>query len=458
MDQVFQYATAGAGRFDPAEPVTGVHPVEAPQAFPQRPGMLDALLGQANGEIAQSLDAYQLRVQANDDLQNAPVLVFLPGGGFLSGTGMARWFTQTDRNESIVHVTVNYPLGILGHLSPSGDPADSDRPLRALVYALEWVKAHIEQYGGDPDNITLAGDSAGAWYSYALATLPETRGLFRRLALISFPRETPLSEDAYHQRWCMAEEFLADSGGLEAAPISEILDAQATLARHFASRGMALMPAVTARTPANLHDFAQTVPQLHVDELLLLVTEHEAQAFLHPAPEAAFSHDNVAGYSAAHFEDPDAVHAWLQARGVASPKHQMAQLLTLYQFQQTQYEVARAASLAGKRVYAAEFGVASPLTGGSPHCMTLPFLFGNREYWQDAPMLSGVSEPVFDQTSIAVRAWFHGFVSSGRPSCGDSDAVQAAFEPTAPQRLVFGGEALAAPRLETPREWELTVR
>src|SRR5699024_266109 len=117
---------------------------------PQRPGMLDALLGQANGEIAQSLDAYQLRVQANDDLQNAPVLVFLPGGGFLSGTGMARWFTQTDRNESIVHVTVNYPLGILGHLSPSGDPADSDRPLRALVYALEWVKAHIEQYGGDP--------------------------------------------------------------------------------------------------------------------------------------------------------------------------------------------------------------------------------------------------------------------------------------------------------------------
>src|SRR5690625_5647116 len=72
MSTLFPYTTLfRSGRFDPAEPVTGVHPVEAPQAFPQRPGMLDALLGQANGEIAQSLDAYQLRVQANDDLQNA---------------------------------------------------------------------------------------------------------------------------------------------------------------------------------------------------------------------------------------------------------------------------------------------------------------------------------------------------------------------------------------------------
>ena len=460
MDQVFQYATAGDGRFGPAEPVTDITPAETPQAFPQRPGMLDALLGQANSELSQSLDAYQLRVQAKPGLEKAPVLLFIPGGGFLSGTGMARWFTQADDDAAIVQVTVNYPLGVLGHLSPTGDPEESDRPLRALVYALEWVKTHIQHYGGDPENVTLAGDSAGAWYSYALATLPETRGLFRRLALISFPREAPLSEEAYQQRWCAAEELLADSGGLEAASISDILDAQTTLARRFAGRGMAVMPAANSQVPAALHDFARTVPKLHVDELLLMVTADEAQAFLHPAPEAAFTQEDLTGYIEAHFEDPEEVNAWLQARGELSPKQQMAQLLTLYQFQLTQVEVARAASLAGKRVYAAEFGVASPLTGGSPHCMTLPFLFGNRQQWQDAPMLSGISDRVFEQASAAVRKWLHGFISDGRPRCGESNDAQPSFEPTAPQRLAFDPAVMdhGSPLMEKPREWDLAAR
>lgn len=462
MDRIYQYAAAGASRFARANAVTGLVEVARPIAFPQRPGALDALLGSANGEPAQDEAAFTVRVQGPEKASNLPVMVFIPGGGFLSGTGMSRWYDQPADDAPHILVTVNYRLGVLGHLGPEASPEASQRPLEDLELALRWVQIHIANFGGDPENITLAGDSAGAWYSYALATLPQTKGLFKRLALISLPRQAPQTEEQYRSRWEFAYERLEPAGGFVDAPVEQILDTQQALAKHFAGQGMPLMPAAGGRIPACLHDYDVSAQQLHVDELLLLSTEDEAQAFLLPAPEQAFDAAAVAGFAHAHFESPDEVVAWAQQRQPDSHKQQMAALITLYQFTQAARELAVASEQAGKCVYVAGFGLTTDVTGGSPHCMTLPFVFGQREGWWDAPMLEGLAHETLTATTQAVRSWLLGFVAEGQPRLPASYAVseQPVFTAAAPLRLDFGvhDAGTVTAQLREPVEWSYATQ
>lgn len=462
-DRVFRYARPEQSGDRFPEPVavhlgSGARPTpESPEAFPQVPGSLNALLGGANAEVPQSETAFQVRVQAPLDAQGLPVVVFIPGGGFLSGTGNARWFTSPSLVEGgpVVLVTVNYRIGALGHLGPNGDAHESQRPLRDLVEALRWVKEQISSFGGDPENITLAGDSAGAWYAYALAADPATAGLFRRLALISLPWEPPLSPDELRSRWELMSSALEDSGGLPGAPIDAVLDAQVDLARAYAGRGMTLMPAAGGPVTADLHDYARSADRLHIEQLLLLSTAEEAAAFLRPAPDAAFTPAAADGFLQAHFEDPAAVAAWIDSkRPGCGPKELMVEMMTLHQFRLAHLELADAATRAGVDVHLAGFSVQSPLEGaGSPHCMPLPFLFGDRAGWHDAPMLEGLSEDVFDATAAALQEWFLGFALDGVPRAQHQEVP--AFTPEDPRRLEFDG---GAPSLRVPSERGLVAR
>ncbi len=463
LDAVFHYARRAdpADRFSEAAPVRGPGSVTAPGghavAFPQSPGSLNALLGGANGELDQSESAFQLRVQAPGGARGLPVVVFIPGGGFLSGTGNARWFTSPAlvQDGPAVLVTVNYRIGALGHLGPHGNAHESQRPLRDLMEALRWVRDEIAALGGDPRNVTLAGDSAGAWHAYALAADPQAAGLFRRLALISLPWEPPLSPEALGDRWALMAASLADSGGLSRAPLDALLGAQADLARAYAGRGMALMPAAGGAVTPDLHDYAASAPRLHVESLLLLSTSEEASAFLRPAPEEAFAPEAVEGFLRVRFEDPAAVAAWIERKHPgASGKERMAEAMTLHQFRLAHLELAEAATRAGLDVHVGGFSVQSPLPGaGSPHCMPLPFLFGDRDAWSDAPMLEGLPPELFEATAAGLQEWFLGFARDGRPCTAGQELP--AFIPERPRRLEFTG---TAPVMQAPAEAGLVTR
>ncbi|MFW3386390.1 UNVERIFIED_CONTAM: carboxylesterase family protein [Kocuria sp. CPCC 205274] len=429
---------------------------EPPSAFPQRPGALDALLGGANSELPQSETAFQVRVQAPGGAEGLPVVVFVPGGGFLSGTGNARWFTSPAlvQDGPVVLVTVNYRLGVLGHLGPRADSHESQRPLRDLLQALRWVRDEITAFGGDPDNVTLAGDSAGAWYGFALAAHPEATGLFRRLALISLPWEPPLTPEALTQRWRPATTALGGAGGLSRAPLEAVLDAQQELARAFAGRGMALMPAAGGPVGEDLHDYGTSSARLHVESVVLLSTSEEASAFLRAAPDEAFPPGSVDGYLRSHFADPAATADWIDhKRPGASGKERMVEAMTLHQFRLAHLELAHAAVRAGLDVHLAGFSVQSPLPGaGSPHCMPLPFLFGDRRCWEDAPMLRGLEPAVFDATASALQEWLLGFARDGRPRANGRPVP--GFDPGQPRRLEFEG---GAPALRAPAEGHLVA-
>lgn len=123
--------------------------------------------------------------------EKLPVVVYLHGGSFIMGAShepMLRGF-HLARTTNVVYVSVNFRLGALGYLdlrSLSGDctanPAVEDQLL-----ALRWVRANIAAFGGDPDNVTLMGESAGGAAVLTLMSVPAAHGLFHRALAQSPP-------------------------------------------------------------------------------------------------------------------------------------------------------------------------------------------------------------------------------------------------------------------------------
>ncbi|SMO36439.1 para-nitrobenzyl esterase [Fodinibius sediminis] len=117
--------------------------------------------------------------------QKLPVLVYYYGGGFLAGDGSEPRYDGASmaRNHGIIAVTVNYRLGVFGFLAHPGLTSESHRGasgnygLLDQAKALQWVKGNIAAFGGDPDNITIAGESAGSISVSAQMASPLSRNL-----------------------------------------------------------------------------------------------------------------------------------------------------------------------------------------------------------------------------------------------------------------------------------------
>ncbi|WP_431957374.1 carboxylesterase/lipase family protein [Nocardia lijiangensis] len=129
-----------------------------------------------------------------------PVLVFIHGGGYLIGTSALTLYSGSRlalRGDAVV-VSLNYRLGAFGYVDFSGfgtpqRPFDSNLGLRDQVAALEWVRRNIAAFGGDPDNVTIFGESAGAHAVLALLATPAARGLFHRGIAQSPPADWALN-------------------------------------------------------------------------------------------------------------------------------------------------------------------------------------------------------------------------------------------------------------------------
>lgn len=116
-----------------------------------------------------------------------PVVVWLHGGGFTTGTGNSYDPHRMATRGDVVVVTVNYRLGVLGFLGHAGLPGSGTFGLADQQAALRWVRTNIGAFGGDAGNVTLAGQSSGGFSVCAQLASPSAAGLFDRAIIESGP-------------------------------------------------------------------------------------------------------------------------------------------------------------------------------------------------------------------------------------------------------------------------------
>ena len=114
-----------------------------------------------------------------------PVMVWIHGGAYLFGSGGPGYDGTRFAHGGAVFVSLNYRLGMEGFALIDGAPAN--RGLLDAVAALRWVRDNIERFGGDPANVTVFGESAGAGVISALLAMDDAQGLFRRAIAQSVP-------------------------------------------------------------------------------------------------------------------------------------------------------------------------------------------------------------------------------------------------------------------------------
>lgn len=210
-----------------AASTSGENRWQAPQPAPEWQGIRDS---REFGSIApqptsratpvlaqrpQSEECLSLNIWAPSDPSDSaplPVLVWVHGGGYIIGASSLPVYegaTLADRGDVVV-VTINYRLGPLGFLDFSflksdGSEFQTNLGLRDIVAALQWVRENIAAFGGNPDDVTVFGQSAGAASITSLMTAPAARGLFHK-AIAQSPPATSVYDPERAQR--LARQYL----------------------------------------------------------------------------------------------------------------------------------------------------------------------------------------------------------------------------------------------------------
>ncbi|EIZ79636.1 carboxylesterase [Novosphingobium sp. Rr 2-17] len=219
-----------------AAPPIGALRFRAPVAPPRWAGALDAsrfgpiplqkrgfeAIGGAGPDTPISEDCLTINVSAplQSDSEPKPVVVWIYGGGFSLGGSRGPLYRGNRLVEQgdIVFVSFNYRLGVFGfsdfsRWSTPEHPIDSNLGLRDQVAALQWVKDNIRAFGGDPDNVTIIGQSAGAMSVASLMCIPTAAGLFHR----AFAMSTPALSVYGRKRHAEFASALLDLMGLDVA-------------------------------------------------------------------------------------------------------------------------------------------------------------------------------------------------------------------------------------------------
>jgi para-nitrobenzyl esterase len=429
--------TSGTNRFmPPVKPAAWTGTRDALAFGPTAPQGGDNSGTTAAGSPAQkSEDCLVLNVftPGLKDGRKRPVMVWLHGGGFSSGSGSGRILDGTSlaQTHDVVVVTLNHRLNVfgytyLGDAMGSAFAPSSSVGLLDIVAALEWVRDNITEFGGDPNVVTIFGQSGGGRKVATLMSMPGARGLFHR-AIIESGAVLRLTthEDAVKYTDLLLAELGLKAGQireLQNVPMDRLLAADAAVQKKIAVRE----PGMTPNSPMvdgkviPAHPWDPKGPALTANIPLLIGYAHtEETLYDRPTPEKlaldeAGLRDRV---SKRIGTDPARViDAFRKANPKASPWDLWILIATDHPRGTYSRELAkRKADQRGAPAFAYRYDWETPEGGGhmrSPHTIEIQFVFNNIKI--AGPLISKMPEAyaLAEKTSAAWAA----FARTGDPN------------------------------------------
>ncbi|MEU9143924.1 carboxylesterase family protein [Streptomyces sp. NPDC048349] len=369
-----------------------------------------------------------------------PVMVWIQGGAYVIGmSGLPEYDGgRLAREGGVVVVTFNYRVGIEGFAQIEGAPAN--RGLLDQVAALEWVRDNIGAFGGDPDRVTVFGQSAGGGSVAALLAMDRAAGLFRRAVAQSVPGTFFSPELAADITAACAAELglrptVGDLSGVAPHRLSAAGDAVGAKTGQWAHRwgrpahrSIPFAPVVDGEVLAVTPWQALSEGAGRDIELLVGHTRDEQRLFTAiNGLLGEVGEEQAASALQVFAPGPDGARRYRDAFPAAGPDELYELVHSDWLFRMPSLHLAEAQTAAGGRAYVYELAWQAPGMGGAfgaCHGLDVPLVFGNLDRGQPAMLIGETPSAEAEDLSARMRTAWASFAGDGEPGWPAYDTDQ----------------------------------